>query len=93
MLSNEIDSFLLKEDGDGSVGEVKKVIACVYVVWHVGDVTSINHRSTFLDADARLIPPGNDMQCLGIQGCIDKLPVLTLNSHKHNLRARQKSSR
>ena len=65
MLSNKIDSYLLKEDEDGSIEEVKKVIPCVYVVWHVGNVLGIDHRSTFLDADARLIP-----SCIGFIDCL-----------------------
>ena len=69
-----MDSFLLKRDNNG-----------FYVDLHVSDVSIINHRSTSLDADARLIPPRMDMPCFSNLERVDMLLVLALDYHDHNV--------
>ena len=51
------------------------------VISNGGDDAIISHRSTMLDADARLIPPRSDTPCLGIHGRVDEPPIFPLNKH------------
>ncbi|XP_047942863.1 uncharacterized protein LOC125189651 [Salvia hispanica] len=48
-----------------------------------GDVARMNHRSTLLNGDARLIPPRNDTLYLNVLGRVDKLSILVPNFDNH----------
>ena len=49
---------------------------------HVKNSTNMDHRSTSLSADARLISPHNDTLCLVIHGRIHKISELKCHVHK-----------
>ena len=74
----------LGKKGDGSYTGMP-VTFCVYVGLNVTDVTSMSPPLPLLDADARLIPPGNDTPCLSTHGGVAKLFILALNCHDNNM--------